>query len=82
MLPDIHKNSVSDLKMITCISERVNTIETLNEIKNKFDIQKDDNIYVADLIYKNNKQYLSNIRTEQEFIHENQLIDMFEEPKG
>ena len=81
-LPDIYKSSVSDLKMITCISERVNTIETLNEFKNKFDIQKDDYIYVADLIYKNNKQYLSNIRTEQEFIYENQLIDMFEEPKG
>lgn len=81
-LPDIYKSSVSDLKTITCISERVNTIETLNEFKNKFDIQKDDYIYVVDLIFKNNKQYLSNIRTEQEFIYENQLIDMFEEPKG
>lgn len=46
-----------------------------NEIKNKFDIQKNDYIYVADLIYKNNKLYLSNIRTEQEFIYENQLMD-------
>ena len=43
---------------------------------------KNDYIYVADLIYQNNKQYLSNIRTEQEFIYENQLVDMFEEPKG
>lgn len=82
LLPGIHKNSISDLKMITCIPKRVYTIETLNEIKNKFDIQKNDYIYVADLIYKNNKQYLSNIRTEQEFICENQLMNMFEEPKG
>ena len=37
---------------------------------------------MADLIYKNNKKYLSNIRTEQEFIYENELKDMFEEPKG
>lgn len=74
-LPDIYKNSISDLKMITCIPKRVYTIETLNEIKNKFDIQKNDYIYVADLIYKNNKLYLSNIRTEQEFIYENQLMD-------
>lgn len=80
--PDIYKNSISDLKMITCIPKRVYTIETLNEIKNKFDIQKNDYIYVADLIYKNNKLYLSNIRTEQEFIYENQLMDMSEEPKG
>lgn len=33
-------------------------------------------------MYKNNKLYLSNIRTEQEFIYENQLMDMSEEPKG
>lgn len=82
LLHGIHKNSISDLKMISCIPKRVYTIETLNEIKNKFDIQKNDYIYVADLIYKNNKQYLSNIRTEQEFIYENQLMDMSEEPKG
>ena len=68
--------------MITCIPKRVYAIETLNEIKNKFDIQKNDYISVADLIYKNNKLYLSNIRTEQEFIYENQLMDMSEEPKG
>ena len=82
LLHGIHKNSISDLKMISCIPKRVYTIETLNETKNKFDIQKNDYIYVADLIYKNNKQYLSNIRTEQEFIYENQLMDMSEEPKG